>query len=128
MGYAIIFFSVSNFSQFLTGFTGYSLLVYTDGRLKLKRHDGMPPIETIGSYSGPDISGLQEIDVTRSDSGQFTVYINGTPQIEVEDSTYTTSGDFCFGSESGQAIDNVVVRDDVVPPTTTTTLPTTTTT
>jgi hypothetical protein len=48
MGYAIIFFSVSNFSQFLTGFTGYSLLVYTDGRLKLKRHDGMPPIETIG--------------------------------------------------------------------------------
>jgi hypothetical protein len=88
----------------------------------------MPPIETIGSYSGPDISGLQEIDVTRSDSGQFTVYINGTPQIEVEDSTYTTSGDFCFGSESGQAIDNVVVRDDVVPPTTTTTLPTTTTT
>ncbi|UCE09288.1 MAG: hypothetical protein JSW61_09945 [Candidatus Thorarchaeota archaeon] len=123
MGYLVIFFVVSNFSQFLTGITGYSLIVHMDGDFNLKRHDGMPPIPTIGSYEYPgDLSGLQEIDVTRNESGLFRVFINGTLRIEVEDSTYTTSEDFCFAAESGPAIDDVVLSDTVdIEPTTTTT-------
>jgi len=114
MDYLIIFFLVSDFSQFLSGITGYSMIVNMDGTFELKRHDGMPPVPTIGSYDAPgELSGLQDIRVTRSDSGQFRVHINGTLQMEEEDSTYTTSEDFCFASESGQAIDNVVVSDTI---------------
>jgi hypothetical protein len=114
MDYLIIFFLVSDFSQFLSGITGYSMIVYMDGTFELKRHDGMPPVATIASYDAPgELSGLQDIRVTRSDSGQFRVSINGTVQIEEEDSTYTTADDFCFAAESGPAIDNVVVSDTI---------------
>jgi hypothetical protein len=114
----IVFFLSSDFSQFLSGINGYSLVVYMDGTFRLMRHDGMPPLVEVGSYEAPgEISGWQDIIVTRNDSGQFCVYINGTVRIEEEDSTYTTSDDFCFAAESGPAIENVVISDPIDTPT-----------
>jgi len=58
------------------------------------------------------------IDVTRDADGHFYVYANGTLAMEVVDTEVTTSEYFRFASESGPALDNIIVSDtiDIEPP------------
>jgi hypothetical protein len=58
------------------------------------------------------------IDVTRDAEGHFYVYANGTLAMDVVDTEVTTSEYFRFVSESGPALDNIIVSDtvDIEPP------------
>ncbi len=120
--YSVVFFIAGDMSLIPTMEYAYSIIVCTDSvpttttapAILLAKHGPTPGSEIIGRYEPSDgVSGWQNIVVTRSTSGLFTVYVNGTAQISVEDTTHTTSVDFCFGSETGPAIDNVVVSDTV---------------
>jgi hypothetical protein len=118
--YSIVLFCISDFSQFTINGTGYSLSVCT-GQLYTKsngpallfsKHEGRAHPPVIARYnSSGEISGWQDIHITRNYLGEFHVYLNGTLRIQTLDTTYGTSEDFCFGSESGPAIDDVIVID-----------------
>jgi len=71
----------------------------------------------LGSYSVDEIDGTQHIEVTRNETGQFKVYINGTLRIEAVNNRWTTSQSFYLTSEEGASFDNVVVSEDTVEPT-----------
>jgi hypothetical protein len=73
-----------------------------------------PSIRSIGYWPTSNIIGWKHVVVTRSQAGQFYVYINGTPIIDVIDNTHDTSDVFYFISHSGSALDNVVVDNTVV--------------
>jgi hypothetical protein len=76
-----------------------------------------------------------EIDVTRnSANGEIDVWVNGTLEIQENDSTFTHSEKFCFYNEKqvntvlvGAMLDNLVIDDELPQETTTTTTTTTTT-
>ncbi|MFX1273238.1 MAG: hypothetical protein ACFFAX_16255 [Promethearchaeota archaeon] len=124
--YVIVFFCISDFSLILINGTGYSLsvctgpvgTVTTGPALLLSKHEGRPFPPIIARYNSSDeISGWQDIHITRDYLGKFHVYLNGTLRIQAVDMTYVTSEDFCFGSESGPAIDdvNVIATEDPIP-------------
>ncbi len=76
-----------------------------------------PGIVILGSYSVDEIDGTQHIEVTRNETGQFKVYINGTLRIEAVNNRWTTAQSFYLTSESGTSFDNIVVSGDPVEPT-----------
>ncbi len=79
--------------------------------------------DCIGSYYPPTrMTGWQHVDITRDSTGHICVFINGTLQIETEDTTITISNYFHFFCGPDEGLDNVVVSDsiDITPSTNTT--------
>jgi hypothetical protein len=78
------------------------------------------------------IEGSHHVDITRSNTGEFSVFFNNEFLFSAVDNTYTTSDEFVYGSWGGDsAIDNITVSNSVdltVPETSDTTTTTTTTT
>jgi hypothetical protein len=75
-----------------------------------KWYDGVAT--TIDTYQTPVVTGWHHFDVTRNTTGWFSVYLNGSPVLEGEDTDITTSELFWLWFEKGQMIDNIVVDDD----------------
>jgi hypothetical protein len=69
-------------------------------------------------WTPPHLQGWQHLIITRETSGHFKVYINYTlsPQMEVVDTTTSTSVFFNFVCSEGQALDNIVVSEPDPPP------------
>jgi hypothetical protein len=66
---------------------------------------------------GVDLSHRwHHIDVTRDDEGRICIYLNRKLVIDLVDKSCNSSSFFQFLSESGPAIDNIVVKDYVDPP------------
>ena len=93
-------------------FTIYLAKRFNDARTILDAHSKIP------------LTGWNHIDVTRNTTGCFTVYVDGSPIIEVEDTDIDTSEMFWLWFHNGDMIDNIVIYDEVlnIATTTTTTL------
>jgi hypothetical protein len=67
----------------------------------------------LDSYYVEIIRGWKNIIVTREESGQFYVYLNGDLILDVVDTTHTTSECFIFYGSANPAIDNITVSDTI---------------
>ena len=94
------------------GFRGFQLEKYVDGSNHL-----------LAQYqTEEDVIGGYHIDVTRTSSGEFNIWINGTHRMAAQDQAISSSGYFRFSTPAGAAIDNVEVFDSIeFTPTTTST-------
>ena len=66
------------------------------------------------------VAGWHHIEVTRTESGLFSVYHNGSLIIQDDDTGIDTSEMFAFAGQKGIMIDNIVVDNEIptTPPTT----------
>ena len=109
----------------LLNFNGYLLMIYAfpDGRsstLDLYSSTGSWKVkrELLEIYDvGMDLSyRWHHMDITRDDEGRICVYLNRRLVIDLVDRNSNSSSFFQFLSETGPAIDNIVVKDYVDPP------------
>lgn len=100
---------------------------YTSGTIQLRRDwDGGQVV--LDSYDPPgSLNGWWNIEVDRTTEGWITVRVNGTEQMEVYDDKWNESLYFFFESYNIQAIDNILVDDEIMDTTTTVTTTTTST-
>ncbi len=69
------------------------------------------------SETNVPIAGWHHMKVTRTETGLFSVYHNGSPIMQGEDTDIDTTELFVFGIvESGGMIDNIVVDNEIAPP------------
>lgn len=98
---------------------GYGIMVVTKeweggkpGFLLMKYLDGMfHPIK--GYMTQGDVSGWHHLDITRENSGLMEVYLNGSLIISASDLSFNESGYFHVNMQSGQAIDNIEIHDEI---------------
>jgi hypothetical protein len=87
-------------------------------------------IDTYGTYV--PVTGWHSINITRTEAGLMSVYLNDTHIMQVMDTDIDTCELVWLWFEDGTMIDNIVVNDEVLithtTPTPTETTPTTTTT
>ena len=113
-----VFFMINDWETFPESTYGYCIYISPkDAEFKLMKLAGDArfikiPLDRY-QFDLAAFSGWQHIDVTRDTDGQFYVYINGTLRLEAVDTEITTSTNFRFGSETGPALDNVIVSDTV---------------
>jgi hypothetical protein len=67
---------------------------------------------SIADWFTTSLSGWHSYNVTRDNTGEFRIYVDGTLRITVTDNDITTSLYFRFGAEQNSGIDNVVVGED----------------
>ena len=109
----------------LLNFNGYLLYIYafSDGSsstLDLYSSTGSWIVkrELLEVYDvGMDLSyRWHHMDITRDDEGRICVYLNRKLVIDLVDTSCNSSSFFQFLSQTGPAIDNIVVKDYVDPP------------
>jgi hypothetical protein len=76
---------------------------------------------SIADWFTGTLSGWHSYEVTRDQTGQFRILVDGTLRITVTDNEITSSGAFRFGAQENSGIDNIVV--DAPATTTPTTTP-----
>jgi hypothetical protein len=84
-----------------------------DGDIRLARNDIDKGTTFLDSYYVEIIRGWWNVIVTREESGQFYVYLNGDLILDVVDTTHTTSDCFVFYGYANPAIDNITVSDTI---------------
>ncbi len=65
--------------------------------------------EITSYYPGTPVAGWYTINFTRTDAGEFTIYIDGVQRMQVTDNDITESTTFRFAAQGGWRIDNIVV-------------------
>ena len=75
-----------------------------------RRDAGNLAIDPLAVYDAPVVNGWYHVVITRSSSGAFEVFFNGTSRITAVDNQYTTSDIFSFYTLAGSALDNIVVE------------------
>ena len=75
-------------------------------------------VSSVGDTGIFSFEGWNKITITRDESGIFDIYINDTlgTHLQLEDTTHTSGGVFCWSTVPGHSIDNVVVSDPEPPP------------
>jgi hypothetical protein len=104
----------------------YALIFYTNayddsGLISLGMGSHDPPTTNIlGSWSTDNLIGWRHIDITREESGQFYVYVDGVLRIDGIDTVHTTSERFYFLCCQNPGLDDVSVSNtidfDAAPP------------
>jgi hypothetical protein len=64
---------------------------------------------SIADWFTGTLSGWHSYEVTRDQTGQFRISVDGTARITVTNNEITTSGTFRFGAQENSGIDNIVV-------------------
>ena len=89
--------------EWVGGRPGFLLMKYLDGEF----------IPIKGYMTEDDVSGWCHIDVTRVSSGLMQVYLNGALIISASDLSFNESEYFHVNLQSGQAIDNIEIHEDI---------------
>ncbi|MFX1560320.1 MAG: hypothetical protein ACFFBL_07015 [Promethearchaeota archaeon] len=72
--------------------------------------------ETIHSYDTPvPAAGWYHIDVTRTTTGLFSVYLNESLVMQGEDTEFDTSEMFVFYACQWQMLDNIAINNEIPP-------------
>ncbi|MHA2191423.1 MAG: hypothetical protein ACXAAP_14450 [Candidatus Thorarchaeota archaeon] len=104
----------------------YALIFYTNANddsgqinLGLSSHDPIT-LNVLGYWATANLLGWRHIDITREESGQFYVYVDGVLRIDAIDTVHTTSERFYFLSCQNTGIDDISVSNtidyDAAPP------------
>ncbi len=120
--YVYIISSGSNYRLCVwTGSWAGAIPIPGPGFTLIKEYGGVSAIADY--YPGTPIAGWVTINVTRTEAGEFSFYIDGVLRMQVTDNDLTISSTFRFAGQGGWRIDNIVVSDFTAPTTTTTTPP-----
>ena len=83
------------------------------GDIRLARNDVGGGTTFLDGYDVEIIRGWKNIIVTREESGQFYVYLDGDLILDVVDTIHTTSECFIFYGYANPAIDSITVSDTI---------------
>lgn len=83
------------------------------GTVRFAKNEGGLDTQFLTERAIDNLLGWKHFIVTREETGQFYVYMNGTLILDVIDTTYTTLEKFGFFAHGNPAIDNIVVSDTI---------------
>lgn len=80
--------------------------------LSSSSHEGRTAV-WFDSFPSDDIWGWKHFVITRDDTNQFYIYMNGSLALSFKDGEHTTCNQFGFSTRAGPALDNLNVSDTV---------------
>ncbi|MGD2072629.1 MAG: hypothetical protein PVG65_03980 [Candidatus Thorarchaeota archaeon] len=83
------------------------------GDIRIARNTVSGGTDFLDDYDVDNIRGWKNIIVTREESGQFYVYLNGNLILDAVDTTHTTSERFTFFGMANPAIDNITISNTI---------------
>jgi hypothetical protein len=102
------------FFQIVTGlYRGDDTPRLAAGKMVLSSSPEGRTVSWFDEYPSDDIWGWKNFIITRDDTNQFYIYMNGSLVLEFNDEVHTTCNHFGFSTRAGPALDNIVVSDTV---------------